>query len=79
MAAEGFAGTFGRIVPCKADKAWGSTSVMPSKAEGITNSKIEVGCSKTGSNEEKVIRDRLFISVEIGGGGERDVKGQLKR
>jgi len=38
-----------------------------------------VGCSKTGRDEEKVIRGRLFIPVEIRGGGEWDVKGQLKR
>lgn len=33
---------------------------MTSKAESITDSKIEVGCSKTGSNDEKVTRGRLL-------------------
>lgn len=30
-------------------------------SNGITNSKIEVACRKTGSDEEKAIRGRLFI------------------
>lgn len=51
-------------------KTWGSTLIMPSKDEDVTNSKVKVGCSKTGSSEEKVIWGRLFIWVEIGGGGE---------
>lgn len=51
-------GTFGHIVP---PKTWGSTLVMPSKAEDVTNCKVEVGCSKTGSSEEKLIWGRLFI------------------
>lgn len=69
--------TFGSFVACKANMAWGSALVMTSEAESIADSKIEVGCSKTGSNDEKVTRVRLLIWVEIGGGGERDVKRQL--
>lgn len=61
MKAEGVLGTFDHTVPPKANKTWGSTLVMPSKAEGVANSKVEVGCSKAGSSEEKVIWGRLFI------------------
>lgn len=61
MTAEGVLGTFDHTVPPKANKTWGSTLVMPSKAEGVTSSKVEVGCSKAGSSEEKVILGSLFI------------------
>lgn len=50
--------TFGNIVP---SKTCGSTLLMPSKAEDVTSSKVEVGCSKTVSSEEKGIWGRLLI------------------
>lgn len=50
MTAEGCAGTFGHLVP---PRTWGSTLVMPSKAEDVTNSKVEVGCRKLGAMRKK--------------------------
>lgn len=75
--AEGCALDFENIVPHEVNEVWRSTSVMSSMAEGITSSKAEVGCSRTGSNEEQAIRVRLFIWVEIR--GRKRGKGAAKR